>query len=89
MGYIQEICGLASEDYILSLSTSLDQGPFKSEDDFNKVFVDTYQKIGPKRHIGSFLDGMLPGSHCILFAYGDLRPQNIMIKGGNVAAIID
>ena len=37
----------------------------------------------------SFLSGMLPHSHRILFAHGDLRPHNIMVKDGNVAAIID
>lgn len=65
------------------------KGPFKSEEDFNISLLDTYQKIAPKRHIGSFLNGMLLASHRTLFAHGDHRPQNIMVKDGNVAAIID
>jgi aminoglycoside phosphotransferase (APT) family kinase protein len=32
---------------------------------------------------------MLSQSHEIVFTHGDLRPQNIMIKNGNVVAIID
>ena len=32
---------------------------------------------------------MLPHSHRIMFAHGDLRPANTMVKDGNVTAIID
>ncbi|KAJ5563650.1 hypothetical protein N7535_008814, partial [Penicillium sp. DV-2018c] len=97
--YVQEIRDMNSFDYIgsvengpvtdHSLSTSPDKGPFKSERDFNTALLNTYQKRAPKRHIKSFLDGMLSQSHEIVFTHGDLRPQNIMIKEGSVVAIID
>ncbi|KAJ5797005.1 uncharacterized protein N7518_005545 [Penicillium psychrosexuale] len=97
--YIQEIRNLESAGYIgslehghvtdHSLSTSDDKGPFNSERDFNTALVEVYQKNAPKRHIKAFFNGMLPESHRILFAHGDFRPQNIMVKDGNVTAIID
>ncbi|OQE38602.1 hypothetical protein PENCOP_c008G00964 [Penicillium coprophilum] len=58
------------------LSTSVDKSPFQSEKDFNTALLEeTYQRAAPKRHIGSFLSCFLP-------------PTNIMVKNGNVVAII-
>jgi thiamine kinase-like enzyme len=65
------------------------KGPFNSEHDFNMALIGAYQQSAPKRHIKSFLHGMLPQSHQICFTHGDLRQQNIMVKDGNVVAIID
>ncbi|KAJ5436987.1 hypothetical protein N7445_007872 [Penicillium cf. griseofulvum] len=97
--YIQEIRDMGNIGYIgsidhgpvtdHSLSTSIDKGPFDSEQDFNTALINAYQKNAPKRHIRSFLSGMLPQSHRILFTHGDIRPQNVMVKDGNVVAIID
>ncbi|KAH8423949.1 aminoglycoside phosphotransferase family protein [Aspergillus melleus] len=98
-GYVQELRDMDGEGYIgsvnhgpvtdHSLSTSPDKGPFPTESSFNKTLIETYLKSAPKRHIKSFLDGMLPDTHRILFAHGDLRPPNIMVKDGDLAAIID
>lgn len=74
---------------LLSKADGSSKGPFTSERDFNTALIDAYQKHAPKRYIRSFLDGMLSQSHKILFTHGDLRPQNIMVKNGNVVAIID
>ncbi|KAJ5457288.1 hypothetical protein N7530_012562 [Penicillium desertorum] len=97
--YVQEIRNMEPAGYIGSidrgpvtdrcLATSLDKGPFDSEREFNTAFINNYLKNAPKRHIKSFLSGMLPESHRILFAHGDLRPQNIIVKDGEVAAIVD
>ncbi|CAG8948367.1 unnamed protein product [Penicillium salamii] len=97
--YIQEIRDIGNVGYIgsidhgpvtdRSLATTLDKGPFDSERDFNTALINAYQKNVPKRHIKSFLSGMLSQSHRILFTHGDIRPQNVMVKDGHVVAIID
>ncbi|KAF2992880.1 hypothetical protein E8E15_000032, partial [Penicillium rubens] len=63
--YIQEIRDMGDVGYIgsidhgpvtdHSLSTSIDKGPFDSEQDFNTALINAYQKNAPKRHITSFL----------------------------------
>ncbi|KAJ5932235.1 hypothetical protein N7516_006724 [Penicillium verrucosum] len=65
-----------------SLSTSIDK-------DFNTALINAYLKKALKRYIKTFLSGMLPQSHRIVFTYSDLRPQNVIVKDGNMVAIID
>ncbi|KAJ5154949.1 uncharacterized protein N7500_010388 [Penicillium coprophilum] len=86
-GYIGSIDHGPVADHCLL--TSVDKGPFQSKEDFNTALLEIYQRAAPKHHTGSCPSGMLPTSHSIVFAHGDLRPQNIMVKNGYVVAIID
>ncbi|KNG86163.1 hypothetical protein ANOM_006587 [Aspergillus nomiae NRRL 13137] len=64
--------------------------PFDSEKEFNEAIVEAYHLTVPRQHIQKFLFGMIAHKERhVAFAHGDLRPPNIMIKDGNVAAIID
>ncbi|WEW60294.1 hypothetical protein PRK78_005779 [Emydomyces testavorans] len=72
------------------LANSLNKGPFDSEEAFNNAIIDTYQANAPKRHIRTFLTGMLSLSkHRIVFTHGDLRLQNIMVQDGRITGIVD
>lgn len=53
------------------------------------ALAQTVKERAPERHIGSSLPEMLPLGHRIFFTHGDFRPLNIMVKDGNVVAIID
>ncbi|KAJ5251114.1 hypothetical protein N7489_001524 [Penicillium chrysogenum] len=96
-GPVTDCCLATSIDKGIALGISdhytrtnhLFQGPFNSEQEFNTAIINNYLNNAPKRHIKSFLSRMLPVSHRILFAHGDLRPRNIIVKDGKVAAIID
>ncbi|KAK6813287.1 hypothetical protein RU639_011075 [Aspergillus parasiticus] len=66
------------------------KGPFDSEEAFNNAIIEVYQSTAPKRHIKSFLAGMLSQKrHQIVFTHGDLRLQNIMVNNGHVSGIVD
>ncbi|KAE8344096.1 hypothetical protein BDV24DRAFT_149046 [Aspergillus arachidicola] len=66
------------------------KGPFNSEEAFNNAIIEVYQSTAPKRHIKSFLAGMLSQKrHQIVFTHGDLRLQNIMVNNGHVSGIVD
>ncbi|GKZ30000.1 hypothetical protein AbraIFM66950_007429 [Aspergillus brasiliensis] len=73
------------------LENYFNKGPFNSEDDFNRTLVEAYQAQAPKRHIKSFLTGMLSErEHRIVFTHGDLRHANIMVNDdGKVTGIVD
>ncbi|OJJ69333.1 hypothetical protein ASPBRDRAFT_76852 [Aspergillus brasiliensis CBS 101740] len=73
------------------LENYFNKGPFNSEDDFNRTLVEAYQAQAPKRHIKSFLTGMLSErEHRIVFTHGDLRHANIMVNdNGKVTGIVD
>ncbi|KAE8351111.1 kinase-like protein [Aspergillus coremiiformis] len=98
--YIDDLRSMGTPSYIGSLdhgpvldpilATAKVQGPFSSEKDFNETMVKTYQSKAPRQHITKFLRGMIGHQeHRILFTHGDLGPQNIMVKDGNVTGIID
>ncbi|KAI4945583.1 hypothetical protein J4E91_007926 [Alternaria rosae] len=64
-------------------------GPFKGIEDFNNTIVDTYIAKS-KGQVGPYIRGMVNAhKHGIVFTHGDLRPDNIIVKDGRVAAIID
>jgi len=64
-------------------------GPFKSIEDFNARIVETFIARS-KAQAGPYIRGMLnTHKHGIVFTHGDLRPDNIIVKDGRVAAIID
>lgn len=64
-------------------------GPFKSIEDFNATIIDTFIAKS-KTQVGTYVRGMLCAhKHEIIFTHGDLRPDNIIVKDGRVAAIID
>ncbi|KAL4789136.1 kinase-like protein [Aspergillus venezuelensis] len=99
-GYLNELRGITSPGYIGSvdfgpvtdqlLENHSDRGPFDSEQDFDKAIIDAYQKRAPKRHIKSFLSGMLSqNKHRVVFTHGDLRLANIMVHNGSVSGIVD
>ncbi|CAP91569.1 Pc13g05000 [Penicillium rubens Wisconsin 54-1255] len=98
--YMDELREIRSEPYIGSVNKGpvRDQtfdnfhvkGPFESEETFNETILDAYQANFPKRHIRSFLAGMLSQKrHSVCFTHADLRPQNIMVRGGSITGIID
>ncbi|KAJ5890430.1 uncharacterized protein N7473_006658 [Penicillium subrubescens] len=98
--YMNELREIRSEPYIGSVNKGpvRDQifdnfyvkGPFESEEAFNGTIMDVYQANSPRRHIRSFLAGMLSQKrHSICFTHADVRPQNIMVLGGSITAIID
>lgn len=65
------------------------QGPFSSEEEFNTTIADTYVEKS-KGQVGPYIRGMLNSrKHDIVFTHGDLRPANIIVKNGRLAAIID
>jgi thiamine kinase-like enzyme len=64
-------------------------GPFASEEEFNNTLIDAYC-AKYKGEVRPFMTGMLNfHKHSIVFTHADLRPVNIIIKDGHVAAIID
>ncbi|KAI9653050.1 MAG: hypothetical protein M1831_006257 [Alyxoria varia] len=72
------------------LSNFPHKGPFDTEEDFNHAMIDAYQATVPRRYIKNFLLGMIAQKkHQIVFTHGDLRLQNIMVKDGNIIAILD
>ncbi|KNG83796.1 hypothetical protein ANOM_007393 [Aspergillus nomiae NRRL 13137] len=98
--YIHQLRQLRHENYIGSadfgpvtdpiLETYSNKGPFDSEESFNNAIIEAYQLKAPKRHIKSFLVGMLSQKrYQIVFTHGDLRPQNIMVNHGNISGIVD
>ncbi|OJD10996.1 hypothetical protein AJ78_08143 [Emergomyces pasteurianus Ep9510] len=63
------------------LTSSVNKGPFDSEESFSNTLIDVYQANAPKRHVRSLLTGMLSqNKHWTVFTHDDLRLQNIMIK---------
>ncbi|OAL45920.1 phosphotransferase enzyme family protein [Pyrenochaeta sp. DS3sAY3a] len=87
-GYIGSVHGGPVTDLMLKWSTTC-RGPFKSEADFNATIIDTFIAKS-KGQVGPFVRGMVNAhEHEIVFTHGDLRPDNIIIKDGRVAAIID
>ncbi|KAI4648507.1 uncharacterized protein J4E79_010129 [Alternaria viburni] len=75
-------------DNMLEWSTSC-RGPFKSIEDFNATIIEAFITKS-KPQIGPYARGMLNAhKHGIVFTHGDLRPDNIIVKDGRVAAIID
>ncbi|KAF2007340.1 phosphotransferase enzyme family protein [Amniculicola lignicola CBS 123094] len=87
-GYIGAVDFGIVTDVILEWSTP-SRGPFPDEDAFNAAIADAFVAES-KGHVGTYIRGMLnEHKHSIVFAHGDLRPPNIMIKDGHVEAIID
>ncbi|KAH6859110.1 phosphotransferase enzyme family protein [Alternaria rosae] len=75
-------------DLMLEWSTSA-RGPFKSLEEFNATIVETFIARS-KTQAGPYIRGMVDThTHGIVFTHGDLRPDNIIVKDGLVAAIID
>ena len=76
--------------YLISkLLLILSVGPFDSEKEFNAAIADGYIN-NVKGYVGPYVRELLNShKHKILFAHGDFRPTNIIIKDGHVAAIID
>lgn len=65
------------------------QGPFSSVQDFNATIADTFAAQS-KTHVGPYIRGILDAHHHgIVFTHGDLRPPNVIVRNGRVAAIID
>ncbi|KAE8408866.1 kinase-like protein [Aspergillus pseudonomiae] len=98
--YFHQLRQLRHENYIGSadfgpvtdpfLETYFNKGPFDSEESFNNTIIEAYQLKAPKRHIKSFLVGMLSQKrYQIVFTHGDLRPQNIIVNHGNISGIVD
>ncbi|KAF2125864.1 phosphotransferase enzyme family protein [Dothidotthia symphoricarpi CBS 119687] len=89
-GYIGSVHGGPVTDVILEWSTSC-KGPFKSEEDFNATIAETYIANSKRQTgIGPFIRGMINAhKHDIVFTHGDLRPANIIVRDGRVAAIVD
>jgi hypothetical protein len=71
----------------LSLTKSL--GPFKSVADFNSALVDIF--VGESQgQDGPYIRGMVNAhKHEIVFTHADLKADNIIVKDGRVAAILD
>src|SRR4051812_36298898 len=69
--------------------TNIFQGPFSSQQDFNAAIAEAFMSKS-KVHSSRYVHGMLDShKHKIVFTHGDLRPANIIIKDGRVAAILD
>lgn len=86
--YIGSVHGGPVTDVILEWSTT-SKGPFNSEEDFNTTIADTFVAKS-KGHVGPYIRSMLNShKHSIVFTHGDLRPANIIVRDGRVAAIID
>jgi serine/threonine protein kinase len=74
---------------LIAMSLTSSSGPFKSEEDFNATIADTFIAKS-KGQVGPYIRGMVNAhKHGIVFTHGDLRPDNIIVKNGRVAAIID
>jgi len=87
-GYIGSVHEGPVTDCILEWCTT-SKGPFKNQDEFNATLADTYSSKS-KGKVGPYIRGMLNArKHGIVFTHGDLRPDNIIVKDGRVAAIID
>ncbi|KAI4927819.1 hypothetical protein J4E85_006331 [Alternaria conjuncta] len=83
--------GISSRPYQAFGSVFLTRraGPFKSIEDFNATIIDAFVTKS-KTQIGPYARGMLNAhKHGIVFTHGDLRPDNVIVKDGRVAAIID
>ncbi|KAH8424146.1 uncharacterized protein LDX57_001900 [Aspergillus melleus] len=77
-------------EYYHTRGAKTGEGPFPSLETFNNTLIDAYQLKVPKRHIKSFLSGMLSETnHQIVFTHGDLRHANIMVHEGSVTGILD
>ncbi|KAI4930899.1 uncharacterized protein J4E92_004733 [Alternaria infectoria] len=75
-------------DNMLEWSTSC-RGPFKNVGDFNTTIIDAFIAKS-KGQVGPYIRGMVNAhKHGIVFTHGDLRPDNIIVKDGRVAAVID
>lgn len=64
-----------------------DAGPFDEEKDFNDALVRSFEQI-PNYH-GAIIRSMLKEEHTFLFSHGDMRTGNILIRNGQLAAVID
>ncbi|KAF2468145.1 kinase-like protein [Lindgomyces ingoldianus] len=65
------------------------KGPFASEQEFNTTLIDAFCKSF-RGEVRPYLTGMLNAhSHKIVFTHSDLRPANVIVKGGHVLGIID
>ncbi|KAK6814169.1 hypothetical protein RU639_010108 [Aspergillus parasiticus] len=98
--YMDELRSMRSTSYIGSadhgpatdpiLATCKSQGLFSSENEFNETIIEGYQCKAPRSHAKKYLFRMVESQqHQIVFTHGDFRPQNIMVKDGNVTGIID
>ncbi|KAJ5109907.1 hypothetical protein N7532_002552 [Penicillium argentinense] len=73
---------------IIGQISSLEGGPFDSEQQFNEFILGDIVKSAPKilRHYAKYA---LMDNHDIVFTHSDLSPRNILVDGGRVTAIID
>lgn len=62
-------------------------GPFANETDFNSFVLNLYTQC-PKP-IRDSLMSQMRSDHSITFTHGDLTPRNIIVKDGEIRAIID
>ncbi|KAF1846479.1 phosphotransferase enzyme family protein [Cucurbitaria berberidis CBS 394.84] len=86
--YIGSVHGGPVTDVILEWSTT-SKGPFRSVEDFNATIAETFVAKS-KGHVGPYIRGMLNShKHGIVFTHGDLRPANIIVRDGRLAAIVD
>lgn len=73
---------------LIAISLTTSPGPFKSEADFNATIVNTFVAKS-KGQVGPYIRGLVDAhKHEIVFTHGNLRPNNIIVKNGRLAAII-
>ncbi|KAF1951119.1 phosphotransferase enzyme family protein [Byssothecium circinans] len=86
--YVGSVHGGPVTDIILEWSTTI-KGPFDSVEAFNTTIADTFIAKS-KGKVAAYIRGMLNAhKHGIVFTHGDLRPADVIVRDGRVAAIID
>ena len=63
-------------------------GPFDSESEFNKFLLDNMISTTPLLYYQS-IQQMMRNDHNIVFSHGDLNLHNIIVKGGEIVALLD
>ncbi|KAF7877143.1 hypothetical protein EAF04_000828 [Stromatinia cepivora] len=82
------IGGMNRTPAIDSRRYDLEGGPFESEAQFNEFLLsDAYPQV-PKCFL-KMAENSLLTNHSIIFAHGELAPRNILVKEGQVVAVLD
>ncbi|EPQ50891.1 kinase-like protein, partial [Gloeophyllum trabeum ATCC 11539] len=97
-GYVNQLRALKPPGYIGSLDRgrcrdcrmfSMSCGPFDNEAQFNNHLVSVLRTHLASPIYRMFLTRMMREDHKIVFTHADLHWNNIIVKDGHVAAIVD
>ncbi|KAF5026477.1 hypothetical protein F66182_1464 [Fusarium sp. NRRL 66182] len=87
--FVGSIDGSACNDQFFS--DTLDYGPYKNEQEFNKGLIKAWLKKGedPFLLLLSKVQLSVMQGHDIVMTHNDFAPRNILVRGAQVVAILD